>query len=791
MAEATAISFNAHNDRLQSVNPPTSSQNCCIVGWFKITDRNTYSTFWSLENNAGSSFLVLETDSDGQTVGLYDSAFGNWLFQTTALTAGTWYYFECSIIAGAVKFRYGPDSNTTLTEHTGTTNAVSFTPDKFLIASNDVSGGVEYFDGSACGVFTTNAGITNAESVVQKTQVKPVKQASLIAVWLLDTTANRLLDSSGLSHPLTNPNTGSYSDVTGPNRPWINPANGQAPLWAETRAPKRPVARPQFSETPFVYVASSPPPAVPDLSWQAYGGRVPTARPFLGTNTNTFVPPPIIPSLDWSPASSGPIRPVVSARSTNSAFVYTPVVAPAVDFFEPVSSPVPRRAPFQSRAQSVDPLQALVAVPVSLGWLPSFTSPVRAAAFRGRDGSVWPGAPIVPPLDWLPSQSAPLRARAQCFGFEPFVPVVAAPAPSVDFWAPSDSPVPRAPRWKPSSTSAFVPVVTPPAGGLYAHWKMNDAAQATIKDELGGLNLVVTTGANGNPTRRPGRLGRARVWSRENVTLHTPGNVVVGDSIAEGTVTNALIAAFCDAEWATSFWFKRRALDSADTYLTGANAAGIIWSFYGGGKASVYGNIETALASRVRFSNAAGGVFQALSVTWTGSGSILGIGGSFTAYSPPVGKWVHVAINKAHVSGRMVPSLYVNGALVQTLSASIAGLPVHGAYPSGVPRFSVGASRVHLSPGQDPAEPEYITAPLSGWLDDLRLYNRLLTAQEIAELAAESEPYTGRVVLRLVDGGQTVAQLFDTHGTRVQLLNAGATSAELLEGTGTSAELEE
>lgn len=749
-----AVRFDAYADRLLYSGTPASMSAYTFATWLRIvTDRNDYSIAFAIETSSlGVEFNELGTEADGTTLKLFDhSGGGTAVLNFGALTVGTNYFVAYSVgTSGAGVGYIAAENASSITRVTGTVSVMTLAH-HCTIGTTDFA---EFWNGRLANARLWDAVLTDNEVANERWRRTPGRRSNLRAWWPLLDSTTKLVDYSGNGNNLTSPGAGAWQTEDGPGligrrRKTVTVSTvsssvtgtGAATLGTMTGAASGTETMTGTASTTLAAMTGSAAgtetftgTAAANLS--AMTGAASGAETFTGTSSATLAA--------MTGASSG-------------AETFTGTAAATLAAMTGAASGVET-----ATGAGAATLAAMIAGAAGAETV-SGTGAVTLAAMTGT------GSGTVTIAGVAGSGASTLAAMTGSATGTSVAGVTGTGAATLAAMAASAA-------------------GTVTAGGLYAHWRMDDARNAAIADELGGLNLVVTTGATGYPKRRQGKLRLAREWSRENVSLHTPGNVVVGDSIAEGTVTNALIAAFCDAEWATSFWFKRRPLDAADSFVTGANAAGIIWSFYGGGKASVYGNIETALASRIRFSNAAGGIFQALSVTWTGSGPIFGIGGSFTAYNPPVGEWVHVVVNKAHVSGRMVPSLYVNGVLTQTLTASIAGLPVHGAYPFGVPRFSLGASRVRLISSVDPAEPEAIAAPLSGWLDDLRLYNRLLTAQEIADLYAYREPYLGRFTQHLLSDGRTRVYLSDDGRSKAALLHDGRTEARLSNDGLTTAE---
>src|SRR5690606_1383351 len=85
-----AVRFEAENDTyIRSVGwgaQPAFSVSCWV---YLSTDRNDYSTAWSLDNGTGNN-IVIQTNSDGTTLGIVSN--GSWSSVSLNMTAGQWYW---------------------------------------------------------------------------------------------------------------------------------------------------------------------------------------------------------------------------------------------------------------------------------------------------------------------------------------------------------------------------------------------------------------------------------------------------------------------------------------------------------------------------------------------------------------------------------------------------------------------------------------------------------------------------------------------------------------------------
>src|SRR5690606_41227458 len=83
-----AVRFDAENDTY--IRPvgwgeqPAFSVSCWV---YLSTDRDDYSTVWSLDNGTGNN-IVIQTNSDGTTLGIVSN--GSWSSVSLNMTAGQW-----------------------------------------------------------------------------------------------------------------------------------------------------------------------------------------------------------------------------------------------------------------------------------------------------------------------------------------------------------------------------------------------------------------------------------------------------------------------------------------------------------------------------------------------------------------------------------------------------------------------------------------------------------------------------------------------------------------------------
>lgn len=249
--------------------------------------------------------------------------------------------------------------------------------------------------------------------------------------------------------------------------------------------------------------------------------------------------------------------------------------------------------------------------------------------------------------------------------------------------------------------------------GLLHWWRCDDANSATMEDAVGGVPLTVA----GSVPFVAGKHGSARAF---------PG---VTGSYARASAPTADVAAIRDGAWTVAFWFKRPSTAShTDPVLllgppndTPTESEANNYALY------VYFYLS--------------GSFNQRSVYWERSNGT-GVGQSAPTATPADTNWHHFAVSSpAPVGGLRTLYFYDDGVLVAThtglAQATGCTAPAYwwvgayfGASPSG--------SHSNLS------------------LDDLRVYTRVLSDTEVAQLA-------GLPALQLLDD-QGGAHLTPTGG---------------------------
>lgn len=184
--------------------------------WGKISvDRNTWSTFLSIDNTTTSDYNVLQVDSDGTSLGYWVA--GGFHTNTTspiALTVGTWYFIACSVNGASgtlVAQALNAASPTVVTWSTGQAISNATT----LRLGDDMAS--EWLNGAMAGVkIWTGATLTQAELEQERWSYLPKRLANLKAWYPLLTPST--VDYSGNGQTLSG-GTGTTTE-DGPGIGW-------------------------------------------------------------------------------------------------------------------------------------------------------------------------------------------------------------------------------------------------------------------------------------------------------------------------------------------------------------------------------------------------------------------------------------------------------------------------------------------------------------------------------------------------------------------------------------------
>lgn len=185
-----ATRFALNTDKCTSTWTLGSQSALSASCWLRIvTDRNTYSTPWVIDNGAETSILGWQTDSDGTTLRPFTQT--GLITGQIPLTVGTWYWVGMSMSGAAGTWWW----------KTPTTTAASVFIDSgqtTTTMSRLVVGGApwgEWWNGDLMALkLWPGVALTDAEVLQEQWTIRPVRTAGL-----------------GAWHPLTSPDLADYS----------------------------------------------------------------------------------------------------------------------------------------------------------------------------------------------------------------------------------------------------------------------------------------------------------------------------------------------------------------------------------------------------------------------------------------------------------------------------------------------------------------------------------------------------------------------------------------------------
>jgi concanavalin A-like lectin/glucanase superfamily protein len=218
-----AVRFDASGDWYARTTGLGSVAAFSVSIWGKITtDRNTWSTFWSLTQSGGGQGVLAQTDSDGTSLIVYDQNAGQ-LGSARALTVGTWYWIGivCDGANGAMHTKAVSDTAVTTTTWSTATTPRSI---EVLRIGESIVGG-EWLNGCVAAMKVWTAALTTDELTNEGAFYAPLRTADL-RLWYPFLNAE-LVDYSGLGGDLT---VGSSATAT---------EAGPPILWTPQRSARR------------------------------------------------------------------------------------------------------------------------------------------------------------------------------------------------------------------------------------------------------------------------------------------------------------------------------------------------------------------------------------------------------------------------------------------------------------------------------------------------------------------------------------------------------------------------
>src|SRR5690606_23173102 len=210
-----AVRFDAENDTY--IRPvgwgeqPAFSVSCWV---YLSTDRDDYSTVWSLDNGTGNN-IVIQTDGDGTTLGIVSN--GSWSSVSLSMSVGQWYW------VGVVK--NGSTATVYRSTGTGTVSSTNHSVTGFLTADTLRIGqspwGGEWLNGRMAAVKVWTDALSANEIQAERDYTSPLQTSNLRAWYpfevaeTTDHSGNGETLSGGAS-PSTEPGPGiPFSPVEG------------------------------------------------------------------------------------------------------------------------------------------------------------------------------------------------------------------------------------------------------------------------------------------------------------------------------------------------------------------------------------------------------------------------------------------------------------------------------------------------------------------------------------------------------------------------------------------------
>src|SRR5690606_36931956 len=205
-----AVRFDAENDTY--IRPvgwgeqPAFSVSCWV---YLSTDRDDYSTVWSLDNGTGNN-IIIQTDGDGTTLGIVSN--GSWSSVGLNMSVGQWYW------VGVVK--NGTTATVYRSTGTGTVSSTnhsvtnSLTADTLRIGQSPWGG--EWLNGRMAAVKIWTAALSANEIQAERDYTSPLLTANLRAWYPFEVAEN--VDHSGNGETLSGGS--SPSTEPGPGIPF-------------------------------------------------------------------------------------------------------------------------------------------------------------------------------------------------------------------------------------------------------------------------------------------------------------------------------------------------------------------------------------------------------------------------------------------------------------------------------------------------------------------------------------------------------------------------------------------
>lgn len=196
-----ALTFDGNTDNYAEKTIAFSADKGTVMGWVRLAvDTNTYASIFQCNNNDNEQF-VLETGSDGTTLGLYTF---NGSQLGSSLTPGTWYHMALTWNGTLARAYLNGVLNITNSNVGSDWTQVQLGRSYW---GEPLNGNIAY-------VKAWDATLSLAQIQAEVNVAAAVKTSNLVGQWLTPSGSGRLLDSSGNGNHFTE--HGSITDYANP-----------------------------------------------------------------------------------------------------------------------------------------------------------------------------------------------------------------------------------------------------------------------------------------------------------------------------------------------------------------------------------------------------------------------------------------------------------------------------------------------------------------------------------------------------------------------------------------------
>lgn len=218
-----AAEFETFNDHLES-SSPISTDLYTVTYWAQLKSSFTTGAaqrgVWSIENVAGTSYVINITTFNADTIEAHDSTQGGFQFTKTDTAGDGWYFVAETndLINGPATHMYWMlDGALSMSMSTGNNHGSIPGTTLMYIGSDSAGGQNENWIGGINRMRIFSASLSPSQVLLEAQSATPVATGSLWASYPLAPGAGFLLDASGNGRHLTNPSAaGAWRTIQGP-----------------------------------------------------------------------------------------------------------------------------------------------------------------------------------------------------------------------------------------------------------------------------------------------------------------------------------------------------------------------------------------------------------------------------------------------------------------------------------------------------------------------------------------------------------------------------------------------